>query len=577
MGVDYFRRALVASFLIAGLGLVSTTALAQPNTQITATDDATALVGALLGGAGDLTIRSVEYIGHPLAAGTFVDGPHGMSRGIALSTGLVEEMAYQGTARALSHAFGTDGYRLCRELTDTATNYDAALLKIRFDLPESADGIIIDHIIGTDEYPDFIGTRFNDGFGIFLNGENIAVSVDDIPVTVNEYFTPGAPTEVLEWPETETSFNGGTPRFSTRASLARGSLANELIILVCDGADQTRDTGAFLSSLSACYGDCTRTSQCGDGILNPGEVCDGAQIAAGYGQCPAGYSGAPLCNNHPANPEGDGSCTFAAVPYGCVDIDECANPALNNCHAYGTCENTPGSFRCECGPGYNGDGVVCRADVTVSLPADGSRLENKRPRISGSGEPGATVTVSANGVVLGTTLVGADGKWSFEPTSDLPGGNVRIEATDSHSEDETMVIIDGDGPALVVNNPEEGAVIVPAHGEVVTGKAEPGAEIMVTVDGVLVGITTADEDGDWSVLLPGDLDGGPAQIVVIATYDDGSSNRVARDVFIEGGGERYFAGGGISTCSTMPGSDASLLLFFIALGLVGLSRGRRRI
>ena len=42
-----------------------------------------------------------------------------------------------------------------------------------------------------------------------------------------------------------------------------------------------------------------------------------------------------------------------------LDIDECADSALNNCHADATCTNTVGSYTCACDAGYNGDGITC--------------------------------------------------------------------------------------------------------------------------------------------------------------------------------------------------------------------------
>ena len=41
------------------------------------------------------------------------------------------------------------------------------------------------------------------------------------------------------------------------------------------------------------------------------------------------------------------------------DIDECANPALNNCHQNANCLNIPGSYQCQCNIGYTGNGIQC--------------------------------------------------------------------------------------------------------------------------------------------------------------------------------------------------------------------------
>ena len=57
--------------------------------------------------------------------------------------------------------------------------------------------------------------------------------------------------------------------------------------------------------------------------------------------CAAGYSG---------NGEGN---------FGCVEINECDSPELNNCNTNANCINTPGSFTCKCKTGYTGTGLVC--------------------------------------------------------------------------------------------------------------------------------------------------------------------------------------------------------------------------
>jgi hypothetical protein len=41
-----------------------------------------------------------------------------------------------------------------------------------------------------------------------------------------------------------------------------------------------------------------------------------------------------------------------------VDIDECS-AMTSNCDANAECENTVGSFKCTCNPGFTGNGVTC--------------------------------------------------------------------------------------------------------------------------------------------------------------------------------------------------------------------------
>ena len=48
-----------------------------------------------------------------------------------------------------------------------------------------------------------------------------------------------------------------------------------------------------------------------------------------------------------------------------LDVDECANSTLNNCHADAICTNNNGSFTCTCVRGYNGDGVTCSGSTSL--------------------------------------------------------------------------------------------------------------------------------------------------------------------------------------------------------------------
>ena len=42
-----------------------------------------------------------------------------------------------------------------------------------------------------------------------------------------------------------------------------------------------------------------------------------------------------------------------------VDVNECGNDTLHNCHDNATCVNTDGSFTCGCKDGFSGDGLIC--------------------------------------------------------------------------------------------------------------------------------------------------------------------------------------------------------------------------
>lgn len=57
----------------------------------------------------------------------------------------------------------------------------------------------------------------------------------------------------------------------------------------------------------------------------------------------------------------EGMWVFLASVTPILDIDECANPVLNNCDpAFAKCINSDGNYTCECRSGYQLEGTNCR-------------------------------------------------------------------------------------------------------------------------------------------------------------------------------------------------------------------------
>jgi hypothetical protein len=121
--------------------------------------------------------------------------------------------------------------------------------------------------------------------------------------------------------------------------------------------------------------------------------------------------------------------------------------------------------------------------------------------LAGRGEPGGSVTINFGDQALGTVPVDAEGNWRFTGPLTAASGehdlNVEMSA--------------GNGDRLTDNFPF--AVTVPAVTAASTfdtleeaqsglvrlaGTADPGAQVAILVDGVEVGTTTADANGNWS-------------------------------------------------------------------------------
>lgn len=106
----------------------------------------------------------------------------------------------------------------------------------------------------------------------------------------------------------------------------------------------------------------------------------------------------------------------------CVDIDECARASDDRCDEHATCRNTPGSYTCMCGDGFEGDGFTC----TVAVETDVLVYYDSR---YGSGQvPSVNGVALAGRATTSVTLTTSD----FELAYDRGGfGAIIVEASGS--------------------------------------------------------------------------------------------------------------------------------------------------
>ena len=137
-------------------------------------------------------------------------------------------------------------------------------------------------------------------------------------------------------------------------------------------------------------------------------------------------------------------------------------------------------------------------------------------------EPGSTVALyDKDGNKIGEATADENGKATITPTVDLPEGNVTVKATDaagntSEASDPATASADTEAPAKPVVN------TVKAGDTAVTGTAEAGSTVEVTLpDGSKVS-ATADQDGYYSVPVSGLNEGDT--VSVTATDEAGNKS-----------------------------------------------------
>ncbi|MEG5265568.1 BapA/Bap/LapF family large adhesin [Pseudomonas sp. JDS28PS106] len=140
-------------------------------------------------------------------------------------------------------------------------------------------------------------------------------------------------------------------------------------------------------------------------------------------------------------------------------------------------------------------------DTTPPAPLVNVAINATGTTITGSGEPGANITVrDASGTALGTTQILADGTFSVT----LAPAQINLQALTVQQADQAGNIGQSAGvtaPDLTAPAAPTG-LVVSANGDQLTGTGEAGAQVRVSLaDGTLLATTTVAGDGTFVVAL----------------------------------------------------------------------------
>ncbi|MFA1017282.1 BapA/Bap/LapF family large adhesin [Enterobacter sp. SAT-E-asb] len=167
--------------------------------------------------------------------------------------------------------------------------------------------------------------------------------------------------------------------------------------------------------------------------------------------------------------------------------------------------------------------------------SNGGSTNDQRPQLTGTGEAGSTVTIYDGGVAIGTAVVASNGTWTFTPSVDLSERTheITVRATDAAGNTGpaspvftlTVDLTPPDAPTAIVLTDDTGAIrgtitsgaLTDASLPILAGTGEPGGTITIYDNGVVVGTTTVQPNGTWSVTPNGPLPEGTHSITVTET------------------------------------------------------------
>lgn len=241
-------RLLKTTALAGTIGLLAGAGHAA---SVTVSTDANALANALLGTG--ISVTSASLTGGPTAAGSFTDFGGtgiGIDEGVILSTGNVEDALGPNTDDATTTNFGLAGDADLTALIGDDTN-DATVLEIEFTSDD--DTLFFNYVFASEEYNEFVGSEFNDVFGLFLNGTNLAlipgtttaVAINNVNNDLNsEFFNDNELSGTPPSSPFNIEYDGFTTVFTAQGGILSGT--NSLAFKIADTSDAVLDSAIFI-------------------------------------------------------------------------------------------------------------------------------------------------------------------------------------------------------------------------------------------------------------------------------------------------------------------------------------------
>jgi hypothetical protein len=214
------------------VGMTTNSAMAFSVNQ---SSDTNAFLSSLLGDTSGLSNFSITTTGDARAFGFFQDDPFGLGKGVVLSTGRVDQLVGSPSDFA-STSLGT-------------TPGDLAQIDIGFNAGSTASNLFFSYVFGSEEFPEFGGSSFNDSFELLLNGTNLALLDNGKPVTVNNLAaSPTGPFDpaYVTAAASSTSVLDAYTKVLTFSGAINKNANNVLSIKVKDVGDTIYDSAVFI-------------------------------------------------------------------------------------------------------------------------------------------------------------------------------------------------------------------------------------------------------------------------------------------------------------------------------------------
>ena len=208
-------------------------------------------IAQLLTGAG-ITSSNVQVTGAQNAIGSFTGGKAdglAVDSGVIMSSGDIKTAAGPNTSEGTTASLGTPGDAGLDGLVSPLATHDAIV--IEFDAVTITNSFSIRYVFASEEYKEFVGSKFNDVFAFFVDGQNIAlVPGTTQPVAVNTINHIQNNALYNDNPAGSgffaTSFDGFTTEL-TAAAVVDAGVSHHIRLAIADTSDSILDSAVFIA------------------------------------------------------------------------------------------------------------------------------------------------------------------------------------------------------------------------------------------------------------------------------------------------------------------------------------------
>lgn len=253
-------RKLSASFLLASLVALGATSvqaqkrdpdLGSPtakNQKATSTSEVIDALGLEESDVASLEFGSSDPTGHTTFSDPAAEFPQKGDNYLTLSTGCAGAALDPDDSGSFSCDLGG--------LTGPGGATDMVQMELELNVPEGATSVLFDFKYLSEEFPEFVGSAFNDGFVVEVEEstftvdgneleapDNVAFDSEGNPITVNTVFG------VSEDEASGTTYDGGTDKLTTSVPVPSGESRITLIFSIFDVSDEVYDSTIFLDNV----------------------------------------------------------------------------------------------------------------------------------------------------------------------------------------------------------------------------------------------------------------------------------------------------------------------------------------